>query len=78
MSASFQAWSGDLQTDARNTSFYQSGCKSLWLLLKQAEAGVHGCGECLFSLQRQFRLFFQGKGLSNKTVNLEQTTSHAI
>jgi hypothetical protein len=37
---------------------YQSVCKPLWLLLKQVEAGLHGCGKYFFSLQRQFRLFF--------------------
>jgi hypothetical protein len=51
--------------------YYQSVCKPLWLLLKQTKAGLHGCGECLFSLQRQFRFFFQGSGQSDKNDNLE-------
>jgi hypothetical protein len=71
MSASFQAWPGDLQTAASSTYYYESVCNSLWLLLKQVEEGTHGCWECLFSLQRQFRLFLLGSGQSDESDNLE-------
>jgi hypothetical protein len=69
MSVSVQAWPGDLQTAESSTSLLPIDT----LLLKQAEAGLHGCGECIFLLQLkfQFRLFFLGSDQSDTSDNLE-------
>jgi hypothetical protein len=37
--------------------------------IETSETGLDGCGECLFSLQRQFRLFFPGSGQFGKYDN---------
>jgi hypothetical protein len=51
--------------------YHQSVLRPLGFLFKQAKAGSHGCGECLFSLQWQFRLFFPGCSQSDKSYSLE-------
>jgi hypothetical protein len=49
--------------------YYQSVCRPLWLLLKQAEGGLHGYGECLYLLHWQFRHLFLGSGQSDESDN---------
>jgi hypothetical protein len=58
MSASFQALPGDLQTAAISTSLLPIGMHTPVASIETSEAGLHGCGDCLFSLQQQSAFSF--------------------
>jgi hypothetical protein len=71
MSASFQVWHGDLRTAASSASLLPIRMQTPVASIEAGEAGLHGFRECLFSLQRQVRLFFPGSGQLEKSDNFD-------
>jgi hypothetical protein len=71
MSASFQAWPGYLQTAANSSSRLPVGLQTPVASIETSGGSLHGCVECLFSLQRQLQLFFPESSQSDKSDNLE-------